>query len=235
MASFNSDLKQLEKQLGHQFQDANLLLTALTHSSSQADRHKSNEDNERLEFLGDRVLGLSICAHLMQAYPLAREGELARRYNRLVRRQMCTKVATEIQLGSFLILSTGEDHSGGRQKSTILANAMEALLGAIFIDAGYKKAHEVISHLWKDHLQEGDETLIDPKTALQEWAQGQGFDLPRYEQVSRQGPDHQPIFIYQVTVQEKGTATGQGASKRIAEQNAAKALLEQNKVWETSS
>lgn len=235
MADQISSLSKLEKSLGYVFSDKSFLIAALTHSSSSTSQRRVEGDNERLEFLGDRVLGLAICAELMAAFPLAREGELARRYNKLVRRQMCAEVAETIHLGEFLILSAGEARSGGREKSTILANAMEAILGAVFQDGGFAPACLVIKRLWHPHFNIEDDVMLDAKTALQEWAQGQGFDLPTYQAVGRSGPDHQPVFQTEVNVEGVGIGRGEGASKRMAEQMAAQDLLVQQKVWEPSS
>ena len=235
MAVSDPDLKQLENKLSICFQDPSLLRTALTHASTQTSKQNKENDNERLEFLGDRVLGLSICSQVMALFPKAREGELARRYNQLVKRQMCAKIAREIDLGRFLILSAGEARSGGREKTTILANAMEALLGAVFLDQGYEASHELIAKLWQPYLQADEDGLLDAKTALQEWAQGQGYDLPIYEAVDRSGPDHKPVFVTKVSVKGVGQGQGQGASKRIAEQLAAKDLLEQQKIWDKTN
>lgn len=232
MSPRSADPKKLEKLLDYNFEDRHLLSSALTHASIQAAQRKGRDDNERLEFLGDRVLGLSISALLMKHFPDAREGDLARRYNRLVRRKMCAEVASDLGLGPFLILSAGEERSGGRRKSTILANAMEALLGAIFLDGGYDQADRVIFKLWSSKLLLDGVVQLDAKTALQEWAQGNGYDLPVYETLDRKGPDHEPLFVTEVTVKTVGTGQGEGTSKRAAEQRAAQALLISEKVWD---
>ncbi len=238
----NADLTKLEQKLNYQFKDKSLLIAALTHASSIAQTNKSKslaktneEDNERLEFLGDRVLGLSISAVLLKLYPESPEGDLARRYNNLVRRQTCTEVAKDIGLGPFLILSAGEERSGGRTKSTILANAMEALLGAIFMDGGYSAADKMIKNFWQDKISQGEQIELDAKTALQEWAQGKGYDLPQYTNLNRTGPDHNPLFETKVTVEGVGDGFGKGHSKRVAEQMAAKNLLEKENVWPKES
>lgn len=242
LSNKSADFKALEAKINYHFKEKNLLSSALTHSSSisqtkkskktdQSTKENQDEDNERLEFLGDRVLGLSISAVLIKLYPESPEGDLARRYNNLVRRQTCTEVAKDLELGKYLILSAGEERSGGRTKSTILANAMEALLGAIFLDGGYAAADEMIKTFWQGKISEGEQIELDAKTALQEWAQGQGFDLPIYTNLNRSGPDHSPVFETKVTVEGIGEGVGKGPSKRIAEQMAAKNLLEKEKVW----
>jgi ribonuclease-3 len=175
--------------------------------------------------VGDRVLGLAIAEILNQQYPNANEGELARRFNRLVRGEACAKVARAIGLGAHLILSESEADSGGRDKSTILADAAEALLGAVFVDGGFEKARAVVRRLWQDQSEVVPEVAVDAKSALQEWAQGQGLALPKYTVVSRKGPDHAPHFTAEVIIMGKAPAQGEGASKRVAEQAAATALL----------
>lgn len=219
----------LETSLGYTFKDKELLRVALTHSSHQAIA-AGGRDNERLEFLGDRVLGLAVCEELIKTFPKAREGELARRYNRLVRRKMCAAIAGEIELGRYLILSSGEVRSGGRAKSTILANAMEAVLGAVFLDGGYSAAQKVIGQLWSPYFEGGDGGLMDAKTALQEWAQAKGLGLPEYVDIERSGPDHAPEFITEVRVENHGAGRGRAGSKRAAEQMAAEDFMKQHKI-----
>jgi ribonuclease-3 len=216
--------KDLETKLGHRFKDSGLLERALTHASVRGGKI-ARFDNERLEFIGDRVLGLAIAEILNQQYPEANEGELARRYNLLVRGEACAKVARAIDLGGHLILSESEADSGGRDKTTILADAAEALLGAVFIDGGFEKARNVVRKLWQEQSEPAPDVAVDAKSALQEWAQGQGLALPKYTVVSRKGPDHAPRFTAEVIIVGKAPAQGEGASKRIAEQAAATALL----------
>jgi ribonuclease-3 len=216
--------KELETKLGYRFKDPALLERALTHASVRGGK-VARFDNERLEFIGDRVLGLAIAEALNGQYPDASEGELARRYNRLVRGEACAKVARTIGLGDHLILSESEDDSGGRNKTTILADAAEALLGAVFIDGGFEKARGVVHRLWREQSEIVPEVSVDAKSALQEWAQGQGLALPRYTVVARNGPDHAPRFTAEVLIAGRAPAQGEGASKRIAEQAAATALL----------
>lgn len=213
----------LEKSLGYRFKDPELATRALTHSSTRGKGARS--DNERLEFLGDRVLGLAMARALLEAYPEDPEGELARRFNQLVKREACAGVARAIGLGDHMILSDSEAGSGGRQKDTILADAIEALLGAIFVDSGFDKANAVVLKLWGESLAALPTSTVDPKSALQEWAQGRGLPLPRYVEISRSGPDHAPKFVSEVRITGCKPAQGTGASKRAAEQAAATALL----------
>ena len=222
--------KGLESRVGYHFKDRALLKKALTHASVRQASAK-RRDNERLEFLGDRVLGLSIAELLSETYPSATEGELARLFNSLVRGATCADVARKLDLGAHLDLSESEENSGGRDKNTILADACEALLGAIFIEAGYKTARDVVRAHWGSRLDVCGEKGADAKSALQEWAQGQGLDLPRYTEVARAGPDHAPCFTSEVRIKGKKPACGDGASKRAAEQAAAAALLVREGVW----
>jgi len=226
--------KDLETKLGYRFKKQALLERALTHSSLKGAK-KASEDNERLEFVGDRVLGLAIAELLQGKYPAASEGELARHLNRLVRGETCAKVGRELGLGEFLMLSESEAGSGGRLKTTILADAVEALLGAIFLEAGFEKARDVVLHLWKEQGDHHAQPIADPKSALQEWAQGQGLALPQYTEVERKGPDHAPHFTTEVRIKGKSPARGEGSSKRAAEQAAATALLEREGVLEKKS
>jgi len=221
--------KDLEKALGHRFKNQQMLEVALTHASVRGDKGNRG-DNERLEFIGDRVLGLAIAEHLNERFPDGSEGDLARRYNRLVRGEACAKVARAIDLGAYLILSDSEAGSGGRAKSTILADAMEAVLGAVFLDAGFESARTVVHRLWESQSEDLPAVGVDAKSALQEWAQGQGLDLPQYVDIAREGPDHAPRFTIEVRISGREPARGQGASKRAAEQAAARTLLEREGV-----
>lgn len=225
--------KELESKLGHRFKSTALLERALTHASVRGGK-TARSDNERLEFIGDRVLGLAIAEILNEQYPDASEGELARRYNRLVRGEACAKVSRAIGLGMHLILSDSEADSGGREKTTILADAVEAVLGAVFLDAGFDKARNVVRKLWEAQTGAAPEVTVDPKSALQEWAQGQGLALPKYSVVARKGPDHAPRFTAEVIIVGRAPAQGEGASKRIAEQAAASALLQREGVMRST-
>ncbi|MEZ5844219.1 MAG: ribonuclease III [Hyphomicrobiaceae bacterium] len=239
----------LEKVLGLRFKDAGLIERALTHASAKSPEGKAARgrrqvkaggkgdgavarfDNERLEFLGDRVLGLAVADMLNELYPSAREGELARRFNLLVRGETCADIARATGLGVHLVLSASEEASGGREKETILADAMEAVLGAIFLMSGFERAREVVRRLWLPLIGDAPAVIADAKSALQEWAQGRGFALPRYVEVSRTGPDHAPVFVAEVRIKGCDPAQGEGASKRAAEQAAATALLAREGIW----
>ena len=219
----------LDAILGHRFAYPALLRQATTHPSA-TDR-TSTEAFERLEFLGDRVLGLAVAEMVSTAYPDASEGDLARRFNRLVRGGTCAVVGAQVGLGAQLVLSDSEAIHGGRGKETILADAMEAVLGAIFLEAGFTTAAAIVRKLWAPFLDNLPHVTVDPKSALQEWAQGRGLPLPSYKESARKGPDHAPRFMAQVTVKGFEPAAGEGTSKRAAEQAAATAFLTQHKVW----
>lgn len=221
-----------EKRLGYRFKDRKLLDRALTHASVRSDR-SAEHDNERLEFLGDRVLGLTVASMLYEAFSKATEGELARRFNRLVRRETCAEVARGIELGQCLILSESEADNGGRDKETIIADAIEAVLGAVFLEAGYGPASEIVRKFWGEKLMSLPQIAADPKSALQEWAQGRGLPLPTYTEMSRTGPDHAPVFLAEVRIKGRDPARGEGSSKRAAEQAAASALLLREGVVQT--
>jgi ribonuclease-3 len=221
----------LETALGYTFKSRDLLDLALTHASVGATR-TPRSDNERLEFLGDRVLGLAIAELLLETFPAASEGDLAKRFNRLVRGETCAEVARRLDLGACLILSESEAATGGRDKETILADAMEAVLGAVFAEAGFEMARSVVRAHWLASVDKQTRTTGDPKSMLQEWAQGQGLALPVYRDVARSGPDHKPHFVSEVVISGRKPAKGEGASKRAAEQSAARTLLVREGVLE---
>lgn len=225
-----TDLGQLSARVGHDFTNPTWLKLALTHASARADS-KPNEDNERLEFLGDRVLGLAVAELLADRFPNADEGELARWFNHLVRTETCAQVAQDWTLGDFILMSGGEAGSGGRRKKTILANTCEAVLGAVFADAGYDAARMVVNNAWDSYLGELELAAPDAKSVLQEWAQGKQLPLPKYVEIAREGPDHAPRFTTEVQVRGVAPERGEGANKRQAEQEAALAMLVREGVW----
>jgi ribonuclease III len=223
--------KELETRVGYQFKSRDLLKKALTHASVRQASSK-RRDNERLEFLGDRVLGLAVAEMLTEAFPKAHEGELARWFNQLVRAETCAEVAQQWDLGDYIVMSGGEAGSGGRRKKTILANACEAVLGAVFADAGYEGAKGVVRRFWEPQFAALELAAPDAKSLLQEWAQGRGLPLPRYLEVAREGPDHAPRFTAEVQIEGVSPERGQGTNKREAEQAAALAVLLREGVWE---
>ncbi len=220
------DTVQLSHRLGHRFRRPELLLEAVTHSSvAVQERGAARFGYERLEFLGDRVLSLVIADWLFDRFPGESEGMLARRHAALVRRETVTEVAGQIGLGRYLILSPGEAEGGGRDNAAILADACEAVIAALYLDGGLKSASRFIRAAWADWVERDARPPVDPKTALQEWAQGRGLPLPCYETVARRGPDHEPEFEISVSVKGSGSASASGTSKRNAEKEAASRLL----------
>jgi len=222
-------LQELESKLGYSFRDKSLLSEALTHASARATHN--GHDNERLEFLGDRVLGLSIAALLFVRFPEAREVEFARHYNSLVCKGCCAKVAAALELGPQLIMAPSEARTGGRKKAVILADACEALLGAIHIDGGFLAAEAAVHKLWGPLVGDAAAPAPDAKTALQEHAQSQRRGLPQYRETGRCGADHLPNFTVEVAVSGLKPAIGEGASLKKAQQAAAEALLVREGVW----
>ena len=216
----SDDIAALERAIGHTFDDHKLLTEALTHSSAI-----DVASNERLEFLGDRVLGLVIAQALVSRYPNESEGTLAPRLNGLVRRETLALVAEQVDLGAHMKMARSESQSGGRRKQGILADGMEALIAAVFLDAGLTAARDMILDAWRPHLDAQDAAPIDAKTALQEWAQGRGLPLPKYIEVAREGPDHNPSFRIEARLSTGESAEGIDHSKRAAQQVAAAALL----------
>jgi ribonuclease III len=213
-----------EEAIGHKFKDGDLLDRAMTHRS--ATQGKAVEwSNERLEFLGDRVLGLVIVEALMERFPASREGDLAPRLNSLVSRETCAVIGAELGLGKFLIVDRSERSTGGANKPSLLANAAEAVIGAVYTDAGLPAARKFILKHWVDKLKAAAEKPRDPKSALQEWVQGRGLPAPSYRHGSREGPAHAPVFTATVHVEDRLPAMGTGPSKQDAEREAAKAML----------
>ncbi len=223
-------MTELTGRLGYEFKNIALLTRALTHSSA-GDKSLSIRSNERLEFLGDRVLGLVIADMLLQAYRDSDEGELALRFNALVRRETCAEVARELDLGRALLLSGGEAQSGGRKNQSILGDTCEAVIAAIYLDGGFEEARKFIEHNWKERLLKLKTPPRDAKTALQEWAQARKLSPPRYELIERSGPDHAPCFTISLEAADREEISARGPSKRNAEQAAARAFLLREKIW----
>ncbi|MEM6577937.1 MAG: ribonuclease III [Pseudomonadota bacterium] len=219
----SADLAAFEDRLGHRFEKLEYLLRAVTHGSRGG---AAGEDNQRLEFLGDRVLGLVIAEAVLDRDQEAREGQLAPRFNALVRKETCAAVARQIDLGTVLKLGRSEMKSGGRRKQALLGDAMEAVIAAVYCDAGFDAARSVILRHWDALIMTVDEDARDPKTALQEWAQADGLPPPDYHEVARQGPDHAPVFTIEVRLLNGRRAEATAGSKRKAEQAAAETLLQ---------
>ncbi len=218
----SAELKAFSDRLGHDFAQPELLIRALTHPSISG---PSRPDNQRLEFLGDRVLGLSMADALFAADKTASEGQLAPRFNALVRKETCAEVAREIDLGAVLKLGRSEMMSGGRRKQALLGDAMEAVIAAVYLDAGFETAKDLVLRLWGERVHNVEDDARDPKTVLQEWAQARKQKPPRYGEVSRSGPDHAPNFTIEVTLDSGQSAQATAGSKRKAEQAAAEVLL----------
>jgi ribonuclease III len=220
----------LETRIGYRFGDSALLNSALTHISALKGPRNRAGSYQRLEFLGDHVLGLVISAMLFRAFPKADEGELSRRLADLVRKETCAEIAITIELGAAIRLGSSEINAGARKRPAILADVCEALIGAVYLDGGYAAADAVVERLWQMRMQAKSQPLRDPKTVLQEWAQARGLPTPAYREVARSGPDHDPVFRVAVQLPNFGPAEGSGRSKRAAEQAAAAAMLDREGV-----
>jgi len=216
-------IRSFEQRLGYEFSNLSLLVEALTHSSIASDFRK---DNQRLEFLGDRVLGLVMAEALLEIDQTAPEGTLAPSFNALVRKETCAEVARQIELGGVLKIGRSEMLSGGRRKDALLGDGMEAVIAAIYKDGGFEIAKTIIIKLWGDRIKNVKVDARDAKTMLQEWAQARGQNPPNYEVISRSGPDHAPDFLVKVILASGETSEAMAGSKRQAEQMAAKALLQ---------
>lgn len=229
VARAKPDAVALERTIGHSFADRELLARALTHMSAAGGAYARSY--QRLEFLGDRVLGLAIADMLFSAYSKASEGDLSRRMSELVRKETCAEVAAEWGLGAHLKLGGGEAQSGMRRNRSVLADLCEAVIGAVFVDGGYGAARGVVERAFAARLKALHKPPTNPKATLQEWALGRRLGTPVYAQVEQIGPDHAPQFRIAVTVEGLETATGQGPSKRAAEQDAAQTLLVRESIW----
>ena len=223
----------LEERIGYRFANPKLIDCALTHVSAHsvkrgkatASEGSKGENYQRLEFLGDRVLGLVISDALYRTFPKAAEGELSRRLADLVRKETCADVARMIDLGAAIRLGTSEASAGARLRIAILADVCEALIGAIFLDGGLPAATDFIARFWGERMHVHGGARRDPKTALQEWAQARGLPTPLYSEVERTGPHHDPEFKVRAELPGLAPADGVGRSKREAEKAAAAAFL----------
>ena len=223
MTDSGRDLTTLAEILGHRFNHPDILRRAVTHASAE---QRAWNAYERLEFLGDRVLALAVAEQLLDRFPHEREGSIAKRHVSLVRRETLAEVAHTIGLGRFLIISRGEDEAGARASDTILSDAMEAVIGALYLDGGLAAAQNFILKHWNPLLEMDLRPPQDPKTTLQEWAQGKRLPLPVYDTVAQTGPAHAPEFTVEVRVEGLAPHRASGRSKRLAEQAAASAMLE---------
>lgn len=228
MARRTPDPGNLQETIGYRFANPDLLAEALTHVSAPGARGQSYQ---RLEFLGDRVLGLAVAQMLYRTFPTAPEGELSRWLAEMVRRESCAEVALSWDVGPHLKLGAGEAQAGERRNQAILADVCEAIIGAVFIDGGYEAAKELVERAFSGLMDASKRPLRDPKSALQEWAQGRGLPPPVYTIAEQTGPDHAPKFRVMVKVKGAESEFGTGASKRVAEQAAARSLLHREGVW----
>ena len=220
-----------EQRIGYQFTDPALLTTAFTHVSAlkPATRHRA-DSYQRLEFLGDHVLGLIVSDMLYRAYPRADEGELSKRLADLVRKESCADVAKS--LGLFDDVKLGQIGAGAdaRLRKSVLGDVCEAVIGAIYLDGGYAAASQFVERNWTERMRKTRRPLRDPKTVLQEWAQGKGLPTPVYREVARTGPHHDPQFRVAVDLPGLAPAEGVGGSKRVAEKVAASVMIEREGV-----
>ena len=219
------DTAAFEQRIGYRFKDPALLEQALTHISALSGARNRAASYQRLEFLGDHVLGLVISDMLFRAFARADEGEMSRRLADLVRKEACADVGRAIDLGAAIRLGASEANAGGRGRTAILADVCEALIGAVFVDGGYPAAAALIERFWSERMRTPARPLRDSKTVLQEWAQARGLPTPAYREVERKGPDHDPEFRVTVELPDLAPAEGLGRSKRAAEQAAAAAML----------
>lgn len=215
----------LEARIGYRFKDLSLIDCALTHISAMSGPRNPVGSYQRLEFLGDHVLGLAVSDMLFKGFPKANEGELSRRLADLVRKETCADVARAIDLGPAIKLGTSEAKAGGRERVAILGDVCEALIGAVHLDGGYPEAAALIERLWTERMRKSERPSRDAKTVLQEWAQARGLPTPVYREIGRTGPHHDPEFRIAVELSGRAPAEGLGRSKRVAEQAAAAAML----------
>jgi ribonuclease III len=220
----------IEARIGHKFADPNLLMTAITHVSALKASRKRGDSYQRLEFLGDHVLGLIVSDMLYRAFPDADEGELSKRLAELVRKESCAEVAKLLGLLEDIKLGAVGATTDARLRKSVLGDICEAVIGAIYLDGGYKVAAEFVARNWTERMQKPRRPLRDPKTVLQEWAQGKGLPTPVYREVERTGPHHDPQFRVAVDLPGLAPAEGVGGSKRAAEKVAASVMIEREGV-----
>jgi ribonuclease-3 len=223
-------IAELEERIGHTFKDHARLVRALTHASA-AKVAGDVSHYERLEFLGDRVLGLCIAELLFTQFPNAREGELSVRLNALVSGRTCTEISDEIELHDFIQAGTDVKHLTGKKMRSVRADVTESLIAAIYLDGGIDAAKFFVNKFWNKRLMEDGGAIRDSKTALQEWAHTHCGAMPTYRISKRSGPDHDPTFVVEVQIEGTKSSTGKGKSKRAAEQAAAQSVLLREAVW----
>ena len=214
-------LDLLQEKLGYVFQDSELVAQAFRHASITSKKQKSYE---RLEFLGDRILGLGVAELLYQAYPQDSEGELARRHSPLVSSETLVKVALDLGLQNLI---QAEFNDFSKNRPSVLADAMDAILAVVYLESGLQKAQKIITRFWMPLVKEMVEAPKDAKSAIQEWAHRHKKKTPLYEMLKRSGPDHNPMFLVRVSIDKKWQATAEGSSLKQAEKQAAKNLLKE--------
>lgn len=225
-------LNEIEVNLDYQFKDLFLLMRALTHVSAVGGTEPRLLSYQRLEFLGDHVLGLVVSDMLYETFGHDDEGGLSRRLAELVRAETCAEIALELGLDIALRLGQSEMNAGVRKKQAVLSDICESVIGAVFLDGGYKAADILIKRLWDTRMHHPKRRLRDAKTALQEWAQAQSLAIPNYVEIGRTGPDHAPVFNIEVQVKGYDKAFGEATSKRAAEQLAAENFLKREDASE---
>lgn len=234
MRPSSEKLAQLEQAIGYTFVDKDLFVRALSHSSAISPAKRTSSSYQRLEFLGDRVLGLAVADTLIKRHPEDNEGELSRKLNAVVKKQSCADVARKLDLGRFVILGDSEARTGGADKDAILADVCEALIGAVYCDGGLGPSYNFVVTAFDQHLHSARQQGADAKTELQEWAQSRGLPPPDYDMVERTGPDHAPTFSISVNIRGHEAAIATGNSKKVAEHLAAEIFLVRERIWESS-
>ena len=214
-------IAKLEQEIGHSFSNQRIIQDALTHSSTGQEHNY-----ERLEFLGDRVLGLIVAEMLYKKFPDEPEGDLAKRLSALVQGSLLAEIAQQINLGAYVDFSEAERQAGGTENTNILADVFEAVIGALYLDSGFKECHALVEKFWADHFFEMKAPPQHPKTALQEWAQAKSLPLPEYKIVNQSGPDHAPVFDVQLLIEGYDPVIAQGKSRQEAEKLVAQMFLE---------
>ena len=228
------ELSELEDAIGHRFADQGLLIRALTHISALPGTPAAGPHYQRMEFLGDRVLGLVIADLLYRSFPHENEGDLSRRLADLVRKESCAEVADAWGVSPYIRLGTGEKQSGLRKKGALLGDVCEAILAAVYLDAGLEAARVLIERSFGPRMHLNQRSKRDAKSALQEWAMGHGLAIPVYREVRRTGPDHAPVFVIAAEISGFASAEGEGTSKKTAEHAAAAEFLQREGIEETA-
>jgi ribonuclease-3 len=229
MTKADARLDALQARIGHTFKNRALLKEAMTHASALDGKRGAMASYDRLEFLGDRVLGLIVAERLLQEHQHEEEGEIAPRFNALVNRHACARAARAADLGAAVILSPSEEASGGRGKDAILADLCESVIAALYLDAGMETARAFVTRFWGEAFDVQEDAPQDAKTALQEWAAARRLSFS-YDVVDQSGPEHAPHFVIDVRVDGFAPARGEGGSKRAAQRAAAAAFLKERGV-----